>query len=984
MSRERMDKNNPFVLILLSAVRRFCPWTMSAGGREPEPLSRVRGERGFRVAQRRACERRCACRRNGRGAGWGAGLFTLLAPFGSMPYCMHSWRRGAIETLRPRAARIEGSRRPISNLHVGSAALMALCTLCSAVAFASPAEEARLHVASPDWRDQVIYFLMIDRFDDGDPSNNDQGAGEFDPSDPRKYSGGDLRGVTRRLDYIKELGATAVWITPPVANQWWDGQLGYGGYHGYWAEHFSRVDAHYGSLDDYKALSAALHARDMYLIQDVVVNHTGNFFSYREGWDADDPVRFYTPNPDSHPVAAPRQWPFSLNDPRDPAQREASIYHWTPTIRDFSDHRQEQDFALADLDDLNTENAVVRRALRDSYGYWIREVGVDAFRVDTAYHVPPDYFRDFLYSGDAEHPGIKQVARGTGREDFLSFGEGFGTDRAFADEKARKLESYVRSAEGEPLLDTMIDFPLYGSLSDVFSRGRPPAELGHRVTRRMALHADPHRMPTFIDNHDVDRFLAGGSEAGLKQALLALMTLPGIPTIYYGTEQGFTQPRRAMFASGYASGGRDHFDTDAPLFRYLQRVIALRRDNRLLSRGVPSVLHANVAAAGALVWRIEHQGEALFVVLNSADRETLLDNLETGLPGGSRLDASFSIAAAPESMIVDAHGRISLRLPARAGWVLRASSVPIRSESQPAAASITLRQSDNPTSPPNSITLEGEAPSASPFLLVLDGDLARAQSVAPAADGRWRASIDTASLVDPEIEHRLVAWLEHPPTASAALSFKSEPQWALLAETSDPAGDDHGPDARYVYPSDASWGDHRQADLRAARVFGTGGSLRIELDMASITAGWNPPNGFDHVAFTIFIELPEHEGGARVMPLQNAQLPGGMRWHYRLRAGGWSNALFTAESASASQEGTPLSAAAQIAVERDARRISFTLPASAIGSPRTLSGARILVSTWDYDGRYRDLLSKPGSHAFGGGDSRSDPLQMDEVILRIP
>ncbi len=112
--------------------------------------------------------------------------------------------------------------------------------------------EAVLHVPSPDWRDQIIYFLMTDRFDNGDPGNNDQHAGEFDPSDGSKYNGGDLRGVERRLDYIRGLGATAVWITPPVANTWWSPALRYGGYHGYWATDFMAVDPHLGNLGDYQ------------------------------------------------------------------------------------------------------------------------------------------------------------------------------------------------------------------------------------------------------------------------------------------------------------------------------------------------------------------------------------------------------------------------------------------------------------------------------------------------------------------------------------------------------------------------------------------------------------------------------------------------------------------------------------------------------------------------------------------------------------
>src|SRR3546814_786871 len=130
-------------------------------------------------------------------------------------------------------------------------------------------------------------------------------------------------------------------------------------------------------------------------------------------------------------------------------------------------------------------------------------------------------------------------------------------------------------------LPSMINFPLYGILGDVFARGRPTVELGHRIASMTTLHADPHRMPSFIDNHDVDRFLAGGDTAGLKQALLAMLTLPGIPVIYYGTEQGFSERRASMFAGGVGSGGRDHFDTDAPLYRYLQDAIALRREHRL-------------------------------------------------------------------------------------------------------------------------------------------------------------------------------------------------------------------------------------------------------------------------------------------------------------------------------------------------------------------------------------------------------------------
>ena len=118
------------------------------------------------------------------------------------------------------------------------AALLALALIGPAVAApAAPAPASQ----PVDWRDQVLYFAMIDRFADGDPANNDQGVGVFDPADGSKYSGGDLRGIAQRLDYIQGLGVTGLWITPPVANQWWDGEVRFSGYHGYWASDFSAV-----------------------------------------------------------------------------------------------------------------------------------------------------------------------------------------------------------------------------------------------------------------------------------------------------------------------------------------------------------------------------------------------------------------------------------------------------------------------------------------------------------------------------------------------------------------------------------------------------------------------------------------------------------------------------------------------------------------------------------------------------------------------
>ena len=839
-----------------------------------------------------------------------------------------------------------------------------------AAAGAAAAESPPLHVPSPDWRDQIIYFVLTDRFADGDPSNNDQGRGEFEAGAPGHYNGGDFLGLRARLAYIQGLGATAVWVTPPVANQWLDPTGSHAGYHGYWAEHFMRVDPHLGSLADYQALARELHGRGMFLVQDIVVNHTGNYFGF-------DRAGAYQPHVQTPPVARPSQPPFDRNDPRDPAQRAAGIYHWTPDVADYTDPQQELNFQMSGLDDLNTENAAVRRALRESYGFWIREAGVDAFRVDTAFYVPPAYFRDFLEARDPAAPGIAEVARRTGRRQFHVFGEGFGIDKPYRDEQARKIERYMRDARGAPLLPGMLNFPLYGAIGDAFARGRPTAELAHRITRTMQLHARPHLMPNFVDNHDVDRFLKGGSPAGLRQALLALMTLPGIPVIYYGTEQGFTEPRAAMFAAGWGSGGRDRYDTESPLYRDIAAMAALRKSHRVFSRGRPTVLHADAAGAGALAWKMVQGRRQALVVMNSADTEALLPAVRTGFAPGTRLRGLYGLQGVPAGLVVGAGGRITLPLPPRSGQVWLVESA---AGAAPAAAPGPTLEPLPSTRVRGDFTVRGR--SAGPVRLVLDGNLAAAPTVTPDAQGRWQARVDTSALIDPTVPHSLTVWPEGG-AAAVPRRFFVDRTWQTLADVPDPAGDDHGPDGRYLYPTDPTWGDNRQMDLRGVKVLGAGGALRLELRMARTTRLWNPANGFDHVAFTVFIELPGQAGGATVLPLQDGSLPEGMRWHRRLRVGGWSNALFSDAAASASHEGTPVATAASVEVEAARHTVVLTLPPAALGGLGSLSGARVWVTTWDYDAGYRALGPQPQPHAVGGAEA--GPKVMDSsAVIRLP
>ncbi|WNG20559.1 alpha-amylase family glycosyl hydrolase [Cystobacter fuscus] len=838
-----------------------------------------------------------------------------------------------------------------------------------------------LHVPSPDWRDQILYFVVTDRFANGDPGNDDQGAGEYDPADGARYSGGDLKGLRERLDYIQGLGATAVWLTPPVANQWWDPLVNYGGYHGYWARDFKQVDPHLGTLEDYQGLSRELHSRGMYLVQDIVLNHMANCFRYTR-YDPADVSAHVELNTGARPACGPTQAPFDQWDPTRPAHRDAHVFHWTPSIQDYGVRDQELNWQLSDLDDLDTENPAVRAALRDSYDFWIREVGVDGFRMDTVFYVPPASIKDFLYSTDAAHPGVVPFARSLGKEGFLAFGEGYATDLPFQDTATRKIASYMtEESTGDALLPGMLDFPLYRTTGDVFARGAPTSQLGYRMTRSAAAFPRPHLMPTFLDNHDVDRFLKGGSEAALRQALLFMMTVPGIPVLYYGTEQGFTEQRGAMFQKGFASGGKDRFDTTAPLYALVRELTALRKTHAVFRHGTPTVLRQNEARAGVFAYEMEDAGQVAFVVFNTSDEEVLLDNLPTGLAAGSGLKVLAGLDPEARDTRTGADGRLSLKLPARAARVYQPSGDVVPPPAQ--TARVTLSNASGGTVP-GDFELSGTATGVSSFRLVVDGMLGGAPLVTVRTDGSWSTLVSTQGMTDSTLQHSLVAWAGEDQVLSDTWTFRVERVFTALLTHDDPEGDDVGPTQNYHYPTDETWGVNHQGDLRRVTLLGSGNTLKLALQTKTVTTTWNPQNGFDHVAFTIYIDVPGRSG-LTVMPQQNASLPTGMTWDYRLRVHGWSNALFDPRGASATVEGTPVSPTAAIEVDKGASTVFLTLSGELFGGLSTLQGVKVYVTTWDYDNGYRPLVPASEQWKFWGADGATSPLVLDDTpVLTVP
>jgi len=830
-----------------------------------------------------------------------------------------------------------------------------------------------IDVPSPDWRDQIVYFAFTDRFADGDPANNDQGAGEYDPSREHYFSGGDIRGVADRLDYIEGLGATAVWLTPIVLNQWKSEASDFTGYSGYYAVDFSAVDPHFGTLQDYRALSNALHCRDMYLIKDIVVNHTGNFFTYDGPYDPADTSRnFRLVQPPGARQPAPSQPPFDMIDRNDPAHAAAGIYNWTPTITDYRDLGERQfTWQLGGLADINTKNPRVIEAFKRTYGDWIDKAGVDALRIDTVRYVEPDFFTRFVTDPD----GIRARAAATGRHNFLIFGEVLDYSQPYENSGEKELARYL-DRPGQPILPSVISFPLKQEIKSVFAQGQPAAQLAYRLEQHMATFPDPYIVPTIVDNHDVARFLASGSMDGFKQAFGLIFTVPGIPTIYQGSEQGFTETRQAMFGGGFGAKS-DHYDTSTELYRYLAALAVLRKKHPALRRGSFEVLGANQHESGLLAYRRREGAEVLDILFNTSDQPILVDRL--GLPGVADRKVRPVFAMNFDGVLDVRDGALNGVLPPRAFVVIDSS----RQQADAAAGAplLDLRLMSAPAGQPlrENFGLEGELAGPGEVLLVKNGKLGDAIRVATGPDGRWRFNYPVENLGSEAFF--LVAYDPARNEVSQRLELATEvttPQ--LAASLADPRGDDTGPAGSYVDLQQPNAKD--QKDIIGVNVAAGGDILRLELTMAQVTADWIPPVGFDNVALSIFFDLPDMSG-ANALPQLNAAMAEGRNWDIGNVVFGWGNTMFSAEGANAERAGKRFAGAPTVSVDRESRTITLVYDGSDFGV-RSWRGARIYVTTWDIagEGAYVTLAPDPAQWSFGGG-APDGPKILDDALISL-
>ncbi len=495
----------------------------------------------------------------------------------------------------------------------------ALAVLFSLIVTGTPVKAATASAAHAE----MIYFVMLDRFANGDPTNDAGGltggptSTGFQPSDPGFYHGGDLHGLIQEIPYIKSLGFTAIWVTPvvrqlPVAA---DGKSA--AYHGYWGVGFDQVDPHLGTMADFKEFVADAHAAQMKVILDIVVNHTADVIHYVQGGSyvglADQPYKTINgktfdpkaiadspsfPSLDKlsattsfpkTPVIDPQNLtvksPAWLNDPRN--------YHNRGDVAQSDESLQYGDFY--GLDDLFTESPTVLKGWISVFAQWITDTGIDGFRIDTARHVNKEFWNAFL-------PAMRKAAFTQGKSNFPMWGEIYDTD-------PRKTSFWVKQAS----FNEVLDFPMQSIMVN-YVNAQDATLLGTYFNNDdfyTTATTSANGLATFLGNHDMGRIgsfiVAQTSDASvaLKRDQLAhalLFTIRGVPTVYYGDEFGLTgggdkEARQDLFPTAVSSwqdqfrigsepiGTKSSFDTTNPLQDTIRTLTALRDKYPALANG---------------------------------------------------------------------------------------------------------------------------------------------------------------------------------------------------------------------------------------------------------------------------------------------------------------------------------------------------------------------------------------------------------------
>ncbi len=495
----------------------------------------------------------------------------------------------------------------------------------------------------------VMYLIMIDRFSDGDQTNNEppQSRGIYDRKNKFYYHGGDLQGVIDRLPYLKDLGVTAVWLTP-----WYDNydrlnqielkeEKPSTGFHGYNPQDFYGVEEHFGSFAKLRELVDSAHRLNIKIIQDQVVNHTGPYHP----WVEDPPTpTWFNGTKTNHLKNVFQTW--VLHDPRPVEElKRETMEGW---FLDF-------------LPDLNQGDREVSRYLIQNTLWWIGTTGLDGIRMDTWQYVPNDFWRDWTAAVKREFPDFRVVGEvKDGDVVHTSFFQG----------------GRVRFDSVDSGLDSLLDFPLFYPIRRAFAEGHRVDEIPKTLAKDY-LYNDPEVLVTLLGGHDDGRFMSekGATIAGLKLAHAFLLTTRGVPQLYYGDEIAMTgadEPTtREDFPGGFPGDKRNAFSREGrskdeeDLFSYVRKLTHLRSELAPLKRGALLNLYVSeqqYAYARTL------RGSTVVVVINN-DKKPAGIEFEIA-PDALANGAVLSDLMGEAKEVQVRNGKVKVDMPARSAAIL--------------------------------------------------------------------------------------------------------------------------------------------------------------------------------------------------------------------------------------------------------------------------------------------------------------------------
>jgi len=491
--------------------------------------------------------------------------------------------------------------------------------------------------------DDVIYLIMIDRFADGDPANNapaDAPSEANDRNNPRGYHGGDLRGIINQLPYLKELGVTALWLTP-----WHDNWNGVNRcdkpwcpntyYHGYHAIDYYAVEDRFGDLATLRELVQKAHALGIKIIQDQVANHVGS----QHPWVNDPPL----PNWFHGTLAKHQNNRFRNSVLLSPHANQLDVRNTLDGW--FSD----------DLPDMNQDEPEVARYEIQNALWWAGVTGIDGIRQDTIQYMPRTFIRDLSDALHRQYPKLWMV------------GEVFERDAAHT-------AFFIGGHKGwdglDTKLDSVFDFSLWNVSLLVFTNKAPVSALAHQL-KYDALYPDPSRLTVLANNHDTSRFLSleGATTAGAMMHVAFVLSVRGIPQLYYGEEiamEGKDDPdnRRDFPVKAFKADGRTPKEQE--MFEWTRSWIGLRRQNVAMRSGRLIDLFVD---DDAYVFARQLGSEALIIAFNRQNQEKRVT-----VPVGSiglKDDMTLKSVIGAESSSRVVNGEAVLNLPPQTAVAFR-------------------------------------------------------------------------------------------------------------------------------------------------------------------------------------------------------------------------------------------------------------------------------------------------------------------------